>query len=375
VADPQDDLMKMSDLKLVLALAEKQPVNCAFALMADRSALLVAHKQTTPKILAKQIELKAKSADKNSLRFGKITVDAVNDPGTLKFAINKKEIGGTVTGLVKLAKRAGYQAVVLNEDPTVESGAAAAAEPSPAAAAPAQPIPPPPPPPSAARPAPSPDWLALGDELEQLTQQIPAAAGEDKDAQQRLAKLAKETKDLLARRTDYDDATKAVEAVRRALAAAGPAGRPTAPSAAAAAPAAAAPSGAGPVTYAKSRLAWLAARKKVASDIEKLRVAIADTYKDDGIATDLDKAFRNRVAPVLSSLDERLANALDDATNEADPVKRAKLVSEAKKIIIDYTSFLERTSTISDLDSNPFVPLNINDLLSNTLSTLAKAIR
>ncbi len=125
MAEAQDDLMKVGELKTVLALADKQPINCAFGLAADKSALLLVHKQTAPKILVKQVELKAKSADKNSLRFGRITVDAA-DPGTLKFTTNKKEIGGTVMGLVKLAKKAGYQAVVLNEDPALEGGDAPA---------------------------------------------------------------------------------------------------------------------------------------------------------------------------------------------------------------------------------------------------------
>ena len=248
--------MKLGDLKAVLALADKQPINCAFALIADKSAVLLAHRQTAPKLLAKQIELRAKTADKNSLRFGRITVDTVNDAGTLKFAINKREVGGTVTGLLKLARRAGYQAVVLNED-----------------AAPAPP---------------------------------PAAGG---------------------------------------------------------------------TTYDRSRLAWLATRKKIAHDIATLRGAIVDAYKDDGIAGELDRAYQARVAPILSGLDERLADVLAAADKASDPAERAKHVADARTIISDHTSFLARTSTIRDLDANPFVPLSIHDLLSNTLFTLAQAIR
>ena len=132
--------------------------------------------------------------------------------------------------------------------------------------------------------------------------------------------------------------------------------------------------GASTVTYAKSRLAWLAARKKVESEIDKLRSEIVATYKDDGIADQLELTFRSRVAPVLTSLDESLADTLDEVANATDPTQRARLVAEAKAIMQRYQGYLSSESLIADLDNNPFVPLSIQQTISATLSALDKAV-
>lgn len=132
--------------------------------------------------------------------------------------------------------------------------------------------------------------------------------------------------------------------------------------------------GASTVTYAKSRLAWLAARKKVESDIDKLRSEIVATYKNDGIADQLESSFRSRVAPVLATLDESLADKLDEVANATDPTVRAGLVTEAKAIMQRYQSYLSSESLIADLDDNPFAPLTIQQTISATLSALEKAV-
>ncbi|HET8995966.1 MAG TPA: hypothetical protein VFN42_04800, partial [Acetobacteraceae bacterium] len=111
--------------------------------------------------------------------------------------------------------------------------------------------------------------------------------------------------------------------------------------------------GASTVAYAKSRLAWLAARKKVESEIDKLRSEIVATYKDDGIADQLESSFRTRVAPVLETLDESLADKLDEVANTTDATARAELVIEAKAIMQRYQSYLSSESLIADLDDNP----------------------
>ena len=128
------------------------------------------------------------------------------------------------------------------------------------------------------------------------------------------------------------------------------------------------------VAYAKSRLAWLAARKKVESDLDKLRGAIVTAYANDGIAADLEKRYTEKVAPVLANLDERLADKLDEATNATDPQQRAALVAEAKKIMQDYETYLAGEKIIADLDTNPFVPVAIQQTIAGTLATLEKTV-
>ena len=130
----------------------------------------------------------------------------------------------------------------------------------------------------------------------------------------------------------------------------------------------------GTVTFAKSRLAWLAARKKVESDIETLRQRIIDAFKDDAIAPQLDTSYKTKVAPVLATLDESLADTLDAATNETNPTKRADLVKEAKDIMQENAQYLTSEPLIKDLDENPFLPLSIRATVGGTISTLSKAI-
>lgn len=132
--------------------------------------------------------------------------------------------------------------------------------------------------------------------------------------------------------------------------------------------------GASTVTYAKSRLAWIAARKKIESEIEKLRAEIVSTYQAEGIAGEIETSYRGRVAPVLEALDESLADKLDEATNATDATVRAGLVAEAKEIMQRYQTYLSSEPLIGDLDDNPFVPLAIRQTISATLGALEKAV-
>ncbi len=132
--------------------------------------------------------------------------------------------------------------------------------------------------------------------------------------------------------------------------------------------------GTGAVAYAKSRLAWLAARKKVEGEIDKLGGEIVATYQAEGIAPELEKLYRDRVSPILSTLDESLADKLDAAINATDPAQRTELVSEAKAIMQRYKAYLDSEKIIADLDTNPFTPLTIQQTLSATLTALSKAV-
>ena len=251
-------------------------------------------------------------------------------------------------------------------DAAAAAAAAAAASASQAQTA-APPPPAPPPPPQAAA---KPDAAALTQRLAELLKRMPAvitAVPAQKDALTKLATDANvqiKTNNLVYAGVSIEQLSRALDAAAAAVPAA-----PPAP------PAGAAPPAAGAVAYAKSRLAWLAARKKVESDIEKLRGEIVATYSEDGMAADLDKAYRERVAPVLATLDESLADKLDEATNATDAATRAALVAEAKAIMQGYEQYLAGEKIIADLDANPFVPLAIQQTISGTLSTLQKTVR
>jgi hypothetical protein len=125
---------------------------------------------------------------------------------------------------------------------------------------------------------------------------------------------------------------------------------------------------------AKSRLAWVATRKKIETDLGKLKSAVMAACQGIDIESALEAGFRERVEPVLEQLDESLAHKLDEVNGAADATRRAKLVAEAKGIIERYEAFAEGSQIIAKLDDNPFFPLAIGKTLAATLGTLSSAI-
>jgi hypothetical protein len=127
-------------------------------------------------------------------------------------------------------------------------------------------------------------------------------------------------------------------------------------------------------TYAKSRMVWLAARKKVDGDIGKLHDEFMAVFKDHSKADDLGTAFRSRVGSVMDRLDENLAHKLDEIATNTDPGQHAKLVQEAQGLLQGYEAYLANEPLIATLDSNPFTPLAIQKTMTATLTALGKAL-
>ena len=127
--------------------------------------------------------------------------------------------------------------------------------------------------------------------------------------------------------------------------------------------------------YAKSRMAWVATRAKVESDIARLHGALASAYQGHGAAQALEKAFQSRVDAMLGALDESLAEKLDEVNQATDAAQRAQLVQQARQIMQRYESYLASEPLIARLDANPFVPVAIGKTLTATLATLSKTVR
>ncbi len=373
-----DDIMSPGEMKPLLALSKREPIQAAIGLTKDHDGVILLHKRLKPKKLLAQLKADARKAkvelDTASLRFGKAEVDGDYDPSMVRFFINKEAPGALRLKLLEVVKRIPYAKVEINidakfeEEPEEEGdGQEAGASPTTGTTTTAPPPLPPraPPPPGAAAQAQAPlDANALRTTLAQLTLAIPKIANGDATVQDALSRLA-DTADGSLNAKDLAKAAEGIEALRRALAAAMEQAKLNAQAA----------GGGGAVTYAKSRLAWLAARKKVESDIETLRQRIIDTFKDDAIAPQLETSYKTRVAPVLATLDDSLADTLDDASNATDPAKRAELVKEAKAIMQKYAQYLTSEPLIKELDENPFMPLSIRATVGGTISTLSKAIR
>jgi len=360
--------MEKPEMKRLLAKSKSEPVNCAFGQGDDNStALLMLDKVKGPKGVEK--ELTGKFPNAKNTRFGTAVVDVEDDPKLVRFAINKP-VSGIARKLVKTLKGTGYNKVVIGlDDGTVcdshsEEEEGSETEGQEVSAAPPPPGAPPPPPPPPGPPKLDPAMLTrmLGD----LIKRIPAAVLAAPTLKDALGKLAAEATAHL-KANQLTEAATQIAQLRKALDAV-PAGTAT--------PQTTAPGRAegAKVTYAKSRLAWLAARQKVESDMEKLRKEMIAAFEDDEDSPELDKLYRARVAPVMAALDESLADKLDEAINAEDPGKRQLLIGEAKQIIQRYTDYMEGESLIADLDDNPFVPVAIRATLTATLSALSKTI-
>jgi hypothetical protein len=125
--------------------------------------------------------------------------------------------------------------------------------------------------------------------------------------------------------------------------------------------------------YTSSGKKWLEMRQTVEDEMERLRLSIAGAYQGDPALPAIEKAFRERTAPVLRTLNADLATKLEAAGKATKPEERQKLVDEAHGIIDGYKQYAA-DPFLADLDNNPFVPLSLRASLTATLAELAGAI-
>jgi pyruvate/2-oxoglutarate dehydrogenase complex dihydrolipoamide acyltransferase (E2) component len=365
-----------AELKAMLKRAQQDhPMRCAVAQPKEGAfALLLADKTKQPRALSAELEKGKDFVGCKNVRWGTAYADENRgepvpgeaapeaiDPKLVIFLLNRPA-PGLAKRLAKTLKlnRTGFTKVELRfedgspsekemEEEDEADAQAGAAAPAAAAAAP---------PPAAE--APALDAAALHRQLAELIPRIAVAAAGNDAARAKMMKMAGDANGFLKGGSLAEAATQ-IAALKEATEAAHAA--PAAPAQAAA-----------PSPLAKSRMAWMKAREKMEAEVEKLRLAILDHYKADGIDTELDTAYTKRVAPLLDGLDEDLADQLDDAAKEADPVRRAEHVAEAKATIARYQAFLAGDDTMTALEDNPFVPLTIRPVISATLTALSAAV-
>ena len=388
-----ESIMAPDKMKPLLALSTSKPVQAAIGLTVDGEGIILLDKRAKPRKVMSMLRGDAGKAglklNAATLRFGRAEVDTDYDATMVRFFINKEAPGNMRIKLVEVVKKIAYQKVEFNVDPALEedteeedvaSGGEAsatapvtaapseAARPAPAGGPAPRVAPPPPPAPPAL------DGAVLMGQLRDLIGRIPAAAGDDASRKAALSALAGAAGAGL-KSGDLAAAAEAIGKLRAALAA--PAASPgTAPASDGARIADAAAGGtAGAVAYGKARLIWISTRKKVIGDIDKVMEGLRAGYADEDLGDDLAVQFKSQVEPILTSLDESLADALDDAINQTDAAKRAAKVAEARAIVGRYQSYLAGEPLIAWLDENPFVPVSIAATLSNTLQALSAAIR
>ena len=70
--------------------------------------------------------------------------------------------------------------------------------------------------------------------------------------------------------------------------------------------------GAGPAmgspVFGKARATWVATRKKMESELEKLHDELQSVYKGQGVVADLEKTFRAKIEPMMDKFDHSLSD-------------------------------------------------------------------
>ena len=119
-----DAIMSPAQMKPLLHLAKDTPVPAAIGLTGEGQGVILLHKLTKPKQLLSTLKSPAGKAkvelQNNSLRFGRAEVDAVNDPTTVKFTVNKDAPNAMAVRLRALVKDISFTKVVFVVDPTLE---------------------------------------------------------------------------------------------------------------------------------------------------------------------------------------------------------------------------------------------------------------
>jgi hypothetical protein len=369
--------MEKNEMKLELGKGTpEKPVNCAFGGHPDQKtfAVLMVDKVKGSKAVLKDLVTKFKDA--SSPRYGVAFVD-VEDTKLVKFRINTT-VSGAAKKLVKTLKGTSFKKVeILLDDGTVvdshteedeEEGVEAQDsedpekqpttetsenEPEPVTATTGGA---PPRPPAQPQQKPEFDKAALTQEWNELVKRLPEAIGKAPLLKEQLGKYATDaqinlkTNNLAYAKVGIDQLRRALDAVKAGA------------------------TGAGKETLEKSSKLWHATRDKLQSEIEKLRGEILTTYEKSGMADQLDAAYQNRVSAVFDMLDDSLSDKLDAAAKLIDPAPRAQLVAEAKTMIQNHKTFVASDETITELDANPFVPLQLRATATGMLAALEKAV-
>jgi hypothetical protein len=132
----------------------------------------------------------------------------------------------------------------------------------------------------------------------------------------------------------------------------------------------------GVVRIQKSRLAWIAARKRVATELATLKKAIEEDFEGD---PDEDHArdVIEQLDDVLMNFDDALTDKLDEALNATDDAARTKLNNEATKIIARYIVYLKSSPIVMKLEGDtPFgIKLSVAPTIVTTLKILGAQLK
>lgn len=408
--------MDKGEIKRLLARSKREPVSCAVGIGPDPGvALLLMDKVKNPKAVLKQLE--KNEPDIKSTRFGTVLVDVDDDPKLVRFVLNKP-LPSIARKLVKTLKGTGFSKVAIGHDDgsPVEGAADEEDEEEPATAAadagsrageagqapslratpPASPATDTPGTTDAGAPkqqgaAPGPAAEDMAPLVSRATTLVRRIAQMTPEVTATLRPLA-ESAQAAIRSGDPTAATAAVDALETALDTAADGASATARDAQAGSPevqepdkpasdgddatrtAQVLPDGA-VATVRKARTAWGATRRKMQSDLDSVRQAVLDAYRDHPVLESLEKTLDDKIGPVLGRLDDALSDKLDELSAVTDAAAATRLAGEAQQILRGYQEYIAGEPLIAALDSNPLTPVSLQKSLTATLVVLSKSVR
>lgn len=126
------------------------------------------------------------------------------------------------------------------------------------------------------------------------------------------------------------------------------------------------------VAFQRSRIMWIDAKRKMKSELDKLRATIATESADDEDSDEILSVADEMLAE-FDRFDERLEDVLDDITNAEEGPARTALRKRANAVVSDYMSMLD-TPFFRSVDDNPFTSVAVASTARQSLGTIQKTL-
>jgi hypothetical protein len=127
------------------------------------------------------------------------------------------------------------------------------------------------------------------------------------------------------------------------------------------------------VQMQKARLDWQATRALLRQRLRALEMSLVAHFEDHPEAA-LAREGADRMAEVLTALDDGLSDTLDEALNAADADLRLARLDTARQQLESYAEYARSSPLVADLDDNPFVPVDIRTTILRSTQALGAAL-
>lgn len=129
-------------------------------------------------------------------------------------------------------------------------------------------------------------------------------------------------------------------------------------------------------THAQAAEAWRGVLRLAQERIDALKKSVQAQCSDEppALAQAVGKGLA-RLDTALAGVDQRLAQALEQADNAADAKARAAALKTAKALVAETIGAVAKAPLIAQIDQNPFgVATGLKALLADGLAKASKAI-